>query len=830
MKKPLKMAFKAIALVASFVAISCSDISTGSDATVASGYTDATASATAKALTLNVKSDSDLIDFSSSELTEAGRMIVPAALDSTKVKFYLGGRDLVTGSDIDVQEVSFVGKTIGTGGSATTSTTEGTVTVNLEASNYRFTLVAVLSNTTVTGTALSDYVSKAVLIAYATADLRYTEEAAAVNFVLMSDGISGTGSLDLKVYLDNWSAESLALKVNDTDLVVAKATIGLYDIETGNAVASTAVTPFDLSAATSSATAISYTGGEAASSLNAGTYDLTVTFTIKSGSKYIYSDKLVILPNQKTEDTIAIPEVIELPPAAPENFEIGYIAPSYSDSDYYKVVFNWDDKSKNEQYFEIQLYDVTSDTDNITPESKNNEASWGSSTTSNTTSYSYTFYGMKTDKGPSWYAGSLNRNNEAAVFYMPLAKRYLARIRAVNQAGESAWATTQIAASDNRYSKPAATEYTIAQGLSTAENASLSSAETRNDSSTPAVIEFNTDVINLFRIRYELSGGAFEGGSKTTVYYFDQLKAGNPIMIPDGTSTVSLATGVKNTDSTIYNGGAALALKYGTGEAARTWTSWKINSISGAAYPSNYEQCSAGGDPATGTTYYTKSSTTAAADINGSTTTYGVAATQPTGTGSLTTDYYTIDGLAPYLGFSNLVLYASYSSSKFGVTIKNVADYTIEKNLKIVATVSGTGTPKLGASASDASVTVLDGSAATPVEVQYLTINRDQSTTSGGTTTTVTASNLVFTCTYTDTTETAFNYTKLQCELFQQGDKTATGTSVGVYNANSTTSGTITVPLGVQKTGTYRATFKGYTSASNLKAPYEWSVYIQLND
>ena len=785
MKKPLKMAFKAIALVASFVAISCSDISTGSDATVASGYTDATASATAKALTLNVKSDSDLIDFSSSELTEAGRMIVPAALDSTKVKFYLGGRDLVTGSDIDVQEVSFVGKTIGTGGSATTSTTEGTVTVNLEASNYRFTLVAVLSNATVTGTALSDYVSKAVLIAYATADLRYTEEAAAVNFVLMSDGISGTGTLDLKVYLDNWSAESLALKVNDTDLVVAKATIGLYDIETGNAVASTAVTPFDLSAATSAADAISYTGGEAASSLNAGTYDLTVTFTIKSGSKYIYSDKLVILPNQKTEDTIAIPEVIELPPAAPENFEIGYIAPSYSDSDYYKVVFNWDDKSKNEQYFEIQLYDVTSDTDNITPESKNNEASWGSSTTSNTTSYSYTFYGLKTDKGPSWYAGSLNRNNEAAVFYMPLAKRYLARIRAVNQAGESAWALTEITSGDERYSKPAATEYTIAQGLSTAESASLSSAETRDGASTPAVIKFNTDVINLFRIRYELSGGTFTEGAVKTVYYFDQLKDGNPIMIPDGSSIAALATGVANTDTAVYNNGAALTLKYGTGDAARTWTSWKINSISGTAYPSKYTACAAGtADPTK--TYYTVSSTTADPDINGNKTTYAVANPQPT---TLTASNYTIDGLAPYLGFSNLVLYASYSS-----------------------------------------VTVLDGSAATPVEVQYLTINRDQSTTSGGTTTTVTASNLVFTCTYTDTTETAFNYTKLQCELFQQGDKTATGTSVGVYNANSTTSGTITVPLGVQKTGTYRATFKGYTSASNLKAPYEWSVYIQLND
>ena len=150
----------------------------------------------------------------------------------------------------------------------------------------------------------------------------------------------------------------------------------------------------------------------------------------------------------------------------------------------------------------------------------------------------------------------------------------------------------------------------------------------------------------------------------------------------------------------------------------------------------------------------------------------------------------------------------------------------LETNLKAVASVTGTGSPQLSNPPSDASIDVLvgDPTGASVTKKQYLTINRDQS--SGATTTT--ASNLVFTCSYVS--NAPVTYTKLQLELFQQGDTASTGVSVGVYNANSTSSGTITIPLGGLKTGSYRAVFKGYTSSSNNKAPYEYPVYIQLND
>ena len=864
MKKLSKLAAFAAALVAavSLVFVGCSDISSD-DASVSSGYTKATSSASSKTLTLNVTSDSELIDFSTSELTEAAREIIPAPLDSSKVKFYLGGTDLVTGSALTVQQVSFTGKVSGTAPSTTTSTKEGTITVDLEASNYRFTLVAVLEGVTpASGWVLSNYISSAVLIAYATADLRYTEEAAAVNFVLTSDGLSGSGTLDIDFYLDDWEKAKLELVEKtaggvDT-LVIADATIGLYDIETGNfAFSGSKVNPFDLSGANLTNDAknnledhdpanftglVNYDGGDAADSLTAGTYDIAITFTLKNGNKYIWSDKIIILPNQTTKAIIGIPdEVIECPPADPSDFKIGYIAPAYSDSDYYKVVFNWKDNSKNEQYFELDLYDVTADTDNFTPATLNTVAKWSASTSSNTKTFSYNFYGLKAEKGPNWYAGSLNRNNTQAVFYIELGKRYLARIRAVNEAGPSEYATTVITtatgdvvntgASDYAfdettmskvYSTAAVTAYTISAGLSTAETASLANDETRDGTTTEKVIKFNTNIINLFRVRYELSGGAFTEGAIDTVYYFDQLTAGNPIMMPDGKDTYNLADITPtptNTNAKIYNEGAVLNLEYGEGDSAKKWTSWKIASISGDKYPYEYTACTAGGAPVDGTTYYKVSSTTATADINGNTTTYVVEATPDT----LAATDFTITGLANYMGYSNIVLYASYSSSTFGVVIKNVEDYTIEKLLNISLAASGTGTPKLAEDNSLTSIDVLKTNSDVTTKVQGVTVNRNQ--TSG--TTTTTASNLVFTVAYIDSAETAFNYEKLLLEVYQQGDSSGKPVSVGVYTVSA---GKFTVPISAYKTGTYIATVKAYVPSSNNKAPYEYSVNLQIND
>ena len=860
MKKLSKLTALAVSLVvaSALAIIGCSDLSSSGEGTATQGYTLAGASAVSKKLTLNVSSDSDLIDFSTSSIAEDGaRTVAPEAVDSTDLDFYLNSYDLIANANKSLTKVTFVG--------TDSSTTNGTVTVELDASNYRFTLVAVPTGTAVTSsTDLATLITKAYLIGYATADLRYTEEAASVNFILTSDSLSGSGKLKLDLYLDSWSAESLALEQATGTKVIAAATVGLYNIQTGAVISTSLVNPASFEGKTSNTTTFTYYGTTANTALTAidsGTYDLTVTFTLKNGSKYIFSEPIIILPNQTTEATLPIPEVIGLPPTAPTNFKAGYIIPAYDDSDYYKVVFNWDDNSKNELYFELDLYDITSST-SITTASSNVASNWSganyntntktyansSSNPSDSTHESLVFYGLKADEGPNWYAGSLNRNNKQAVFYIELGKRYLARIRAVNAAGDSAYAVSEVAAdtykedaigtteetaetfaknAHNAYCVPAATTYTVSTSECTAESATLSDAETKT------AVKFNTEIIGLFRVKYELSGGAFTSPtSLNQVYYFDQLSAGNPIMQPDGVRTIGLAEGIINTNSLIYNGtessgtitNAAITIKYGEGASAKPWTSWKVGSISGDTYESDYTACTTSTTYNPAETYYTLVNSSYAVTI---------LTAAPTNTADWA-NYYT-GTLKPYTGYENLVLYANYTSNTFGVTIKNVADYLIEQNLGIVATLSGTSgsTPKLYTSASDStganSVDVLKMTSGTVAKKQYLIISRTQDN-SGST---ISASNLVLNYSYNTKADNGADpfggaggtYEKVILEIVQQG--TATGTSKGTYSPSGTT---FTVPLSSFTTGTYMATFKAYVPSSNNQKPYEYTVYLQIND
>lgn len=759
----MKKLSKLVALAASVIVASlvgCADIS--SDNGIATdGYRNANGSLVTKSLTLNVTSESDLIEFSSSTATEEGaRTITPAKLDSEDVYFYLGGYNLVTGDEITAQKVIFAGTAKEVDGETTYSTTEGTITLDLEATNYRFTLLATQTEQTLaSNTKISSLVSKAVLIGYATADLRYTEESASVNFVLSSDGLSGNGKLDLSLYLKDWSDKHKALTgTGGSTLVIAAAKGGLYKVSDGSTL-SNSVATLDFTDKYDKDNTIKYygkSGADAVVDIASGTYDFTVAFTLANGKVYIYSEKVVILYNQTTTATIGIPPVIDLEPNAPKNFQVGYIPPANKETDYYKAVFNWEDDSNNELFFELDLFDVT-DNENLNAGALNSAAStglWGTKTAetdSNITTYSNAsanpsntdhpstvFYGLKVDNGPSWYAGSLNRDNEFAVFYLELGKRYLARIRAVNAAGNSDYATTIVTTATGAvvspqpttadsttqttvYSTPAATKYCVysENGDITAEKATLSANEGNTAAVATAnqvtVYAFNTEVINLFRVRYELNGGVFtDPTSLDTVYYFDQLKDGNPIMQPDGDAVITLASGIINSNSDIYNEGAAVTVKSAASNG-KPWTDWTVNSIDTKTtdeesnkYESDYIEIKAAGTADATVTWadYTSTADAGAAgkDIlstaiiyrNAGTAAdpeYVVASITTVPAASDTTKYYKRT-LKPYDGYSNIVLYANYTSSTFGVSIKNVADYTVKSNLNITAKVTGSASPK----------------------------------------------------------------------------------------------------------------------------------------
>lgn len=783
----MKKFTKIVALTAtlmSFLFTSCNNLSTGS---VSGDFKQNIAS-----FEIIAMADSNLVDFSSSTIdlssdsetakSIAARTIAPAALDGTSgLKFYLGGLNKVKSEKVFATNVTFISE----GGSKT----KGKVTVDLEASNYSFILVALLNsdaesaNITST-TEVSSLLNKAVLVGYANADLRYPKEAAKVNFYLSSDGLTGTGSVDFKFYLDNWSTSSKEQKIggegaNKDNNVISDATIKLTNYRTNALITGTDYTGVNFTnkeAATEGSTIVYNSGtlssSSALGSLNAGTYNLVVSFT-KDGRIYSYSDDVKVLPGQTTSATIAIPDLLVGAPEAPANFVQTYAEPAASDSDNYYVFFGWEDNSKTEQYFEVQLFDITA-TD-IAVTATNEETTWTDSTSSNTYSYTTDFYGLKDTSKPSWYAGSLQKNNKFAGFYMPLGKRYLARIRAVSEAGESSWVYAQ-----NPETTP--TTYTIPVTEITAEDVKLSSTKTLTGKN------FATNIINLYRISYMPNGGAFESAQQT-VFYFSQTQDGTAIMCPDGTHDNNVPY-VENTGK--------ISLKQGN----IFWTNWKIDQTSGKTYPSKFEKPDASADFDATKLYYV-TATLDNPDINGSTAYYTIASVQPTTKETAAELFYNTGIPVEYKGFSNLILYANYTKNTFGVQIDNPHDNLFSENYNVTVAGSGTGS-------------------SLPIIISDKNENSGscliQRTGDNGSTTTMAK----WTFATKDTAKVS--YSKITGELFEMGTN-AGDVSKGFYTASSNQ---IDMGLTTLTAGKYKVVFKGYVGAS--VQPYTYTVYITLTD
>lgn len=783
MKKITKIVALA-ATVMSFFFTSCNNLST--DASVSGDFKQKIES-----FDIEVTADSDLVDFSASTIDLTGdsevaksiaaRTITPVALDGTSgLKFYLGGLNKVTAEKLYATNVTFV--------SDGESKTKGKVTVDLEPSNYSFTLVALLdadaADAGITSTTeVSSLLEKAVLVGYANADLRYPKEAAKVNFYLSSDGLAGTGSVDFKFYLDNWSDSSLTQKIggegpNKDNNVISDATIKLTNYRTNALVTGTDKSGVDFSNKDSSTKTIDYNSTTLSTlpPLTAGTYNIVVSFT-KDGRTYSYSDDVKVLPSQTTSATIGIPDLLVAAPEAPSDFEQSYAEPAANDSDNYYVYFTWKDKSKTEQYFEVQLFDITGT--NIAVNAENKADTWTDSTTANTKSYTTDFYGLKDTSKPSWYAGSLQKNNTFAAFYMPLGKRYLARIRAVSEAGESAWVYAQ-----NPTSDPAKIVLNVSEV--TAEDVNLSVSKELQGK------KFDTNIINLYRISYMPNGGSFESAQQT-VFYFSQTADGTAIMCPDGKYSNTIP--YVKPDGTI-------SLKQGN----IFWTNWKINQTSGKTYPSEFQKIESVPDTFDNKKLYYVETTLTEADINGNTTYYSIAPTQPTTADQAKGKYYNTGIPQNYKGFSNLILYANYTKNTFGVQIDNPEDNLFSTNYDITVTGSGTGT-------------------APDIEIKDTNTNSgacliERTGTNSGTNYTLTLAKWIFTA----KGNAKVTYSKITGELFEMGTS-AGDVSKGFYTASSNQ---IDMGLTTLTAGKYKLIFKGYVGAS--QQPYTYTVYITLTD
>ena len=589
-----------------------------------------------KNVRFSVSSSASLLSVSSA------RTIAPAAYNANELNFYLGGKNIGTGENLPMQQVEFVADK--------DSNSSGTIVAPLNSYNYLLVLLALPKTTSVSltpRTYVASLTPYAVLAGNTTADLRYNNDAE-VNFYLSSEGLHGNGGYDIKFYLSNWSSKSLSTNdpKNSGISVIDNVSVGLYTLSGNSLVSGTDIVKQSFASAKSKETAFSYSNSE----ITAGTYDLCVTFSYDE-KYFVYSDKIIILPYQTTSATIGIPDILQVVPDSPSNLKQGYILPENDETNYYKVAFSWEDNANTESGFELQLLDV-SELSSVTVESENNEATWQGKASRLITSYSTNF-----KKGNSnWFAGNFSRNSTSAILYVPLGKRYLARIRSYNNdIGRSEWC----------YASSDKITISLAAGDSTATNAVLDYDEDIKASA------FDSEVINLFRVTYNLSGGTFSRSSLSNIFYFDYISGGVPILTPNGTST---------NGEEVYGG--KVSLKYGE----REWSKWVISSIDGDDYPMSYTRCNSS-IWGTRITYY-EPSNPLKYDINGE---YVYVKAEPQPEDNFHNFWICNNVLANYIGYKNLSLYAVYKDENG--TSEGTSDYSIKNNLEFTVTADGNSLP-----------------------------------------------------------------------------------------------------------------------------------------
>lgn len=488
--KNRKSIFAFFAISAAMIFASCSNLT---DANVSSSSEDK------NTLNIEVTNYDEVVTQASKSANRASRTIIPDSFDSDGVDFYLYGTN-TSGGTFGPSKVDFKGNAEAAGG--TVSKTVGTVSIPANSAVWEFTLVAVTSGATAP-TDEATLKNDAVLIGYSSMDMLNGDTA---KFTLSPDGLTKEAKIAMRLYTDNW-----ALPAGFT----AKA--GIYLLTTG-ADAGADATPTEKEVAFTDTTkdeahAVDY----AIASFAPGTYLFKVTFE-KTGSnkKFYWSDVLVVLPGKTIENAIGIPNIIGTAPTAPTAFKAGYVEKSEDKfSGWYTTAFEWERGSKNENNFEIEVLEFN-DADTVTPPA-DADAAW---TTALTAGKSVT-YDSKFSEAANYESGSLLSGNTKAQLRLELGKRYFARIRAVNDAGGSAWTLVNLA---DAPAEPTGTK------------------------------AFTGNTINRYRLTYFMNGGTYfadktaadagTGGSKTDIvsYHCEDSATGTPIIKADETPIIKKNT------------------------------------------------------------------------------------------------------------------------------------------------------------------------------------------------------------------------------------------------------------------------------------------------
>lgn len=491
--KNRKSIFAFFAICAAMIFASCSNIV---DANVSSSSEDK------NTLNIEVTNYDEVVTQASKSANRASRTIIPDSFDSDGVDFYLYGTN-TSGGTFGPEKVTFKGNTDATGGAA--SKTVGTINIPANSAVWEFTLVAVAPQgaTAPTEATLKD---NAVLIGYSSMDMLNGDTA---KFTLSPDGLTKKAEIAMKLYTEGWTLPTGFTAKAGIYLLTTGADAGTDAAKTEQSVAFTDTTKDE-------ANAVAYT----IASFAPGTYLFKVTFE-KTGSnkKFYWSDVLVVLPGKEINNAVGIPNIIGTAPEAPTAFKAGYVENSEDKySGWYTTAFEWERGSKNENNFEIEVLEFN-DADTVIPPA-DADAGWTTALAAGSSEP----YGSKFSSAANYESGSLLSGNTKAQLRLELGKRYFARIRAVNDAGESDWTLVDLATAP---AEPTGTK------------------------------AFTGNTINRYRLTYFMNGGTYyadktaadadtagTGGSKTDIvsYHCEDSAAGIEITKADGTPIIKKNT------------------------------------------------------------------------------------------------------------------------------------------------------------------------------------------------------------------------------------------------------------------------------------------------
>lgn len=486
--KNRKSIFAFFAICAAMIFASCSNIV---DANVSSSSEDK------NTLNIEVTNYDEVVTQASKSANRASRTIIPDSFDSDGVDFYLYGTN-TSGGTFGPSKVDFKGNAEAAGG---TSKTVGTVSIPANSAVWEFTLVAVTSGATAP-TDEATLKDDAVLIGYSSMDMLNGDTA---KFTLSPDGLTKEAKIAMKLYTDGWE-----LPTGFT----AKA--GIYDLATGADAGAGAAKTEQPVAFTDTTINNKNTVDYAIASFTPGTYLFKVTFErTGSNKKFYWSDVLVVLPGKTIDNVVGIPNVIGEKPEAPTAFKAGYVEKSEDKfSGWYTTAFEWVRGSKNENNFEIEVLEFN-DADTVTPPA-DADAGWTTALTAGT----FVTYDSKFSSAANYESGSLLSGNTKAQLRLELGKRYFARIRAVNDAGESDWTLVDLTAA-------------LAE--------------------TTGTQKFTGNTINRYRLTYFMNGGSYytdkttadadtagTGGSTADIvsYHCEDSATGIEIIKADGTPII----------------------------------------------------------------------------------------------------------------------------------------------------------------------------------------------------------------------------------------------------------------------------------------------------